>query len=80
MHHSKDVVGEAGGVGVMLFDPQVGFVIEQAVQHVGGVPHADVDDLGVKGRVLVGNVGVKLDAGFAAVFGIDVAHGVRARS
>jgi hypothetical protein len=29
MAQSKDVVGEAGRVGVVLFNPQIGFMIEQ---------------------------------------------------
>jgi hypothetical protein len=36
-------------IGGMLFDPQLGSLTEQAIQHGGGVPQADVDDLGVKG-------------------------------
>ena len=36
MHQGKDVIGEAGRVGVVLLDPQVGFVIQQAVERSGG--------------------------------------------
>ena len=59
VHQGEDVVGEAGRVGVVLLDPQVGLVVEQPVEHVGGVAHRDVDDLGVERRVLVGDVGVE---------------------
>ena len=73
MHQGKDVIGEAGRVGVVLLDPQVGFVIQQAVEHVGRVAHADVHDLGVERRVLVGDMGVERPPWAAAVFRIDVA-------
>ena len=39
MTQGEDVIGESGGVGVMLFDVEIGFVIQQAVEHVCGVPH-----------------------------------------
>ncbi len=59
VHQGEDVIGEARRVGVMLLDPQVGLVVQQAVEHVGRIAHADVHDLGVKWRVLVRNVGVE---------------------
>ncbi|ENH31959.1 putative transposase, partial [Escherichia coli P0302308.13] len=34
MHQGKDVIGEAGRVGVVLLDPQVGLVVQQAVEHI----------------------------------------------
>ena len=37
MHQGKDVIGEAGRVGVVLLDPQVGLVVQQAVEHIGVV-------------------------------------------
>jgi hypothetical protein len=37
MAQRKDVIGEPGGVGVVLFDPQIGLVVEQAVEHMGCV-------------------------------------------
>ena len=66
VHQGEDVVGEAGRVGVVLLDAQVGLVVEQAVEHVGGVADRRVDDLGVERRVLVGDVRVELHAGLAA--------------
>ncbi len=35
VHQGEDVIGEARRVGVMLLDPQVGLVVQQAVEHVG---------------------------------------------
>ncbi len=35
VHQGEDVIGEARRVGVVLLDPQVGFVVQQAVEHVG---------------------------------------------
>ncbi len=65
----EDVIGEARRVGVMLLDPQVGLVVQQAVEHVGRIAHADVHDLGVKWRVLVRNVGVERPPCAAPYFG-----------
>ncbi len=67
------MIGEARRVGVMLLDPQVGLVVQQAVEHVGRIAHADVHDLGVKWRVLVRNVGVERPPWAAPVFRVDVA-------
>ena len=65
------MIGEPGGVGVMLFDPQIGFVIQQAVEHMGGIPHGGADELAVKGGVLVRDVRVECRARLVAVAGID---------
>ncbi len=73
VHQGEDVIGEARRVGVMLLDPQVGLVVQQAVEHVGRIAHADVHDLGVKWRVLVRNVGVERPPWAAPVFRVDVA-------
>jgi hypothetical protein len=54
----------------MLLDPQVGLVVQQAVEHVGRVAHADIDHLGVEWRVLVGDVGVKVRPGLLPYFGL----------
>ena len=71
MHQSEHVICETGGVGVMLFDPQIRLVIQQSVEHISGVPHADIDGLCMKRGVLIGNVRIKQNAGFVAVFRID---------
>ena len=73
VHQREDVIGEARRVGVVLFDPRVGFVVQQAIEHVGRVAHADIHDLGVERRVLVGNVGIERPPRTAAVFRVDVA-------
>ena len=38
VHQGEDVIGEAGRVGVVFLNPQVGLVVQQAVEHVGGIP------------------------------------------
>jgi hypothetical protein len=67
VHQREDVIGEARRVGVVLLDAQVGFVVQQAVEHVGRVAHADIHHLGVERRVLVGDVGVERPPWAAAV-------------
>ena len=71
----KDVVGEAGRIGVVLLDSELGFVVEEPVEHMSGVAHIGVDHLGVERRVLVGQMGIEQDARLAAVFGVSVACG-----
>ena len=72
VHQREDVIGEARRVGVVLLDAQVGFVVQQAVEHVGRVAHADIHHLGVERRVLVGDVGVERPPWAAAVLRVDV--------
>ncbi len=55
-HQGKDVIGEAGRVGVVLLDPQVGLVVQQAVEHIGGIADADIHHAGAERRVLVGDM------------------------
>jgi hypothetical protein len=48
MAQRKDVIGEPGGVGVVLFDPQIGFAVEQVISSpVRDATHV-LDGLGVK--------------------------------
>ncbi|GHL78416.1 hypothetical protein ECZU34_61640 [Escherichia coli] len=48
VHQGKDVIGEAGRVGVVLLDPQVGLVVQQAVEHIGGIADADIHHAGAE--------------------------------
>ncbi len=73
VHEGEDVIGEARGIGVVLLDPQFGFMVQQTIENIGGIAYPDVDDLGTKRRILIRDVGVEELAGFSAVFGIDVA-------
>ena len=73
MHQGKDVIGEAGRVGVVLLDPQVGLVVQQAVEHIGGIADADIHHAGAERRVLVGDMGVERPPWAAPVFRVDVA-------
>ena len=73
VHQREDVIGEARRVGVVFLDAQVGFVVEQTVEHVGRIAHSNVHDLGVERRILVGDVGIERPPWAAAVFRVDVA-------
>lgn len=66
MNPGEDVIGEAGRVGVMPLDPQVSFMMGKPVENIGGVAHANVDDLGAEGRVLIRDVGIEELARFGA--------------
>ena len=66
---SEDVIGEAGRIGVVLLDPQVGLVIEQAIENMRRIANGCVDDFGMEGRVLVGDVSVEVTPGSLPYFG-----------
>jgi hypothetical protein len=42
MTQVEDAIGESGGVGVMPFDVEVGFVIRQPIEHMDGVRPASL--------------------------------------
>ena len=67
------MVGEAGCIGVMFFDPQIGFMVKQPIENIGGVPHTHVDDLRTERRVLVGDVSIKELAWLRSILWIDMA-------
>lgn len=48
-------------------------MVKQSVKDLGGVSHANVDDLGTERRVLVRDVGIEQLARFGPVLGIDMA-------
>jgi hypothetical protein len=67
------VIGEARRVGVVLLDTLVGFMIQQAIKHVGRIAYTDVYDIGVERCILIGDVGIERPSWVAAVFGVNVA-------
>ena len=48
---------------IVFFDSQIGFVVKQAIKNMGRIPHCCINDLGMKWRVLVGNVSIKGNSG-----------------
>ena len=75
LHEGEEMVGESGGVGVVLPDFQFALVIQQPVKDPGRVAVADVDEAAVERRVLVADVGVDEPAGVVAVFRVHVPGG-----
>ena len=67
------MIREARRIGVVLLDAKIGLMVQKAVEHIGCIAHADVDDLRMERRVLIGNVRVEQDTGFAAILRINVA-------
>jgi hypothetical protein len=59
----KDVIGEPSCVGIVLFDPQIGLMVEQTVENVRRIAGVCSDHLGIEGRVLVGDVGIEEQPG-----------------
>jgi hypothetical protein len=72
MAERKDMIGEACGVGVVLLDSQIGLMVEQTVENVRGVAGIRGDHLGIKGRVLVGDVGIKEHTWLISIAQIDL--------
>ncbi|MNG04146.1 hypothetical protein D3C84_872570 [compost metagenome] len=72
VHQREDMIGEAGRVGVVFLDPQVRLVVQQTVEHIGRVTHADIHHAGAERCVLVGDMGVEQPPRLAAVLRVDV--------
>lgn len=70
----EDMVGEAASVGILLPDFLASVGHQQSVQNVGRFVHRGRDGLGGEGSELVGDMGVGLQPGFMAVFGVDEVH------
>lgn len=70
------MVSEAGCVRIVFFNAQLGLVIQQAIQHVRGVAHRRIDDLGVKRRVLIGDVQKEQYTRFVAVLRVPISAGL----
>ncbi len=67
----EDVVGEAAGVGVLFADAPSGLVHQEPVEDVGRFVDGGRDGLGGERGESVGDVRVRLDAGFGPVPGVD---------
>ena len=72
MAEPEDVIGRAGGVGVVLADRDATFMLEQAVEHESRFADGGGNDLGVERGILVGDVRIEFHAWIAAVFGIGI--------
>ncbi len=53
---------------------------EKAIENMRRIPHCCVDDFGMEGGVLVGNVIIERHAGIIAVFEIHLSNGFAASS
>src|SRR5208282_633162 len=53
-------LGIAVGVGVMLFDLELGLVVKQTVQYKGGIAVGTLNRQAVEGGIVIGHEGVKL--------------------
>ena len=71
----EDVVGEAARVGVLFADAPAGLVHQEPVEDVGRFVDSGRDGLGGERGVSVGDVRVRLHAGFGPVPGVDQVEG-----
>ena len=58
-------LGAAVGVGVVFFEVELGFVVEQSVEEKGCAPVSALDGSAVEGGVVVGDEGVELQGEMA---------------
>ena len=65
-------------IGKMLHNGEMAAMVQQAVEHIGRFMGSSRDDLDVVRAVLVGDMGVKAEAGINAITGVDVAPRCRA--
>ena len=49
MAERKNVIGESGGVGMVFFNLQFRFVVEQTVEYIRGISYGRIDELGSTG-------------------------------
>ena len=68
----EDMVGEASRVGVLFADAPPGLVHQETVEDVGGLVNGGRDGLCGEWGEAVGDVRVRLDAGFGSVPGVDL--------
>src|SRR3546814_2615877 len=69
------MVGRPAGVGVMLYDPEIGAMAGEAIKDIGRLVRRRRDHVDVVGRALIGIVRVEAEAMIDAVAGVDVAAG-----
>src|SRR3546814_10551010 len=66
------MVGRPAGVGVMLYDPEIGAMAGEAIKDIGRLVRRRRDHVDVVGRALIGIVRVEAEAMIDAVAGVDV--------
>ena len=74
----EDMVGEATRIGVLFADAPPGLVHQESVEDVGGFVDGGGDGLGGERGEPVGDVRVRLEAGFGSVAGVDQVEGFAA--
>ena len=67
------MVGDAPAIDVMLFDVQIGAVVEQPVEHLCRLARRSGDNCGMERRVAIRDVAVKGDSRLCPLVRIDCA-------
>lgn len=66
------MIDGARRVRIVLSDIQRAFVVKQPVQNMRGLAGVGGDELGMKRRIAIGDMRIKLDARLRAIFGVVV--------
>lgn len=67
----ENMVSKSECVSRVLFDADVGLVVQQSIEYVRGVSDGGADDLGVERRIAIGDVGIERESWLSAVPQID---------
>lgn len=74
MAKREHMIGDAASIGVVIGDREIGGMMEEPVQDVRRLAGGGGDDLGVEGRIAVGDVGVEGDGRLRALVRVDLAR------
>src|SRR3546814_20691147 len=66
------MIGGPAGVSIMLGDFEIGAVISQAIEHIGGLMRRGRDHVDMVGGALIGDMRVEAEAVVDAVARVDV--------
>src|SRR3546814_1554462 len=68
----EDMIGGPAGVSIMLGDFEIGAVISQAIEHIGGLMRRGRDHVDMVGGALIGDMRVEAEAVVDAVARVEI--------
>src|SRR5579875_2621959 len=72
MAQPKNLIGITTRICIMFLDSEICFMVEQPINHMGRFMWGSGNDFGIVRVHLIGNMGIKDQTGFWAVFAIDL--------
>lgn len=65
------MISESGCIRIMFFNVAFRLMIQRAIQYIGGIARWRIDDLGIKRRIVLGNVSIKIEPYLVLKFPLD---------